>query len=389
MIDRVRFESFKSLASVTLDFGPLTVLVGPNGCGKSSVLQGMELLAKVVAEHGQPYHRLLGIFSGLREPGRLAPERPTQMLFSMRETQGDDLQLRVLIPAPTENRPDNGSPRFTVSVNGPAGQIAVTAPSALGKRAEQTKALAHPRLTRFGSLVYLHLDASEMIKTSSTDDEEPRVGANGSGLGSALAWMAGAAPDTLTSIATDLAKAVPGVRRILTYRERITERVMEQISIDGQPVWRPVDRARMGDRFAIEFDVGGPVPADLLSEGTVLALGLLTKLHEPDRPRLVLLDDIDRGLHIDAQSKLVEVLRELMEHDPELQIVCTTHSPYLLDRFDPAEVRVLSLDANRHTQALPLTAHPEFDKWKFGVQTGELWAALGSAWVAGPEGLPK
>ena len=106
-------------------------------------------------------------------------------------------------------------------------------------------------------------------------------------------------------------------------------------------------------------------------------------------PRLVLLDDIERGLHIEAQARLVDVLRSLMEIDPELQIVCTTHSPYLLDRFDASEVRVLELDANRHTHAQSLAAHPEFSRWKYGVQTGELWAALGSGWVAGPEEQPK
>lgn len=40
MIDRVHFENFKSLQDVTIDLGRLTALVGPNGCGKSSVLQG-------------------------------------------------------------------------------------------------------------------------------------------------------------------------------------------------------------------------------------------------------------------------------------------------------------------------------------------------------------
>jgi len=113
----------------------------------------------------------------------------------------------------------------------------------------------------------------------------------------------------------------------------------------------------------------------------VLALGLLTKLREPGRPRLFLLDDIDRGLHLGAQVKLVEVLRKLMALDPGLQIVCTTHSPYLLDLFEPAEVRVLALDAERRTHARPLTEHPDFGKWKFGTQTGELWAALGEEWV--------
>lgn len=46
MIDRVHFENFKSLANVTLDFGRFTALVGTNGCGKSSVLQGLHLLSQ-------------------------------------------------------------------------------------------------------------------------------------------------------------------------------------------------------------------------------------------------------------------------------------------------------------------------------------------------------
>lgn len=59
------------------------------------------------------------------------------------------------------------------------------------------------------------------------------------------------------------------------------DQTMDKVTIDGQPIWRPVERSRLGDRFSIEFDDGTEVPADLLSEGTVLALGLLTKLHEP------------------------------------------------------------------------------------------------------------
>ena len=104
-------------------------------------------------------------------------------------------------------------------------------------------------------------------------------------------------------------------------------------------------------------------------------------MREPRRPRLFLLDDLDRGLHIDAQARLVAALRELMRQNPELQIVCSTHSTYLLNLFDPSEVRVLALDEHRATHAKALTAHPEFDRWKYGTQTGELWAALGDAWV--------
>lgn len=373
MLDRVSFKNFKSLRAVTIDLAPLTVLVGPNGSGKSSVLFGIHYLSqlgtpKPVAIHSDGFPEALR----RSNPRRLASnEGPITITLSLRDTNGDELSAAIVIPAP-----DVEDPRlfeFVESVDGLTGH--------LDSKTDRSAFLEHPRRRHFSSIVYLHPDVAVMSRTSTTDDEEPRMAQDGEGLASSLAWLAGAKPDVLHEIATDLKRVVPGVRRILIHRERIVGRSMERISIDGQPVWRPVDRSQIGDRFSIEFDDGREVPSDLLSEGTVLALGLLTKLHEPERPRVVLLDDIDRGLHIGAQAKLVAVLRDLMRLDPELQIVCTTHSTYLLDLFEPSEVRVLDLDANRATHAKPLTAHPDFEKWRFGTQTGELWAAFGDAWV--------
>jgi predicted ATPase len=237
------------------------------------------------------------------------------------------------------------------------------------------------KVQRLTSAAYLTLDPSKMVKASVPDAGTPEMQVDGGGLASVLAWMKGAAEDEIALVTKDLCRVVPGVKRIRTFRQEIARRKHQKLDVDGQPVWRSVDEKVLGDRFELEFDDGHSVPADLLSEGTVLALGLLTKLREPTRPRMILLDDIDRGLHIEAQAKLVTVLRELLEEIPELQIVCTTHSPYLLDRFKPEEVRLLALDEKRHTKALTLTEHPEYEKWKFGTQTGELWAALGDGWV--------
>ena len=44
MIDIVRFKNFKALRDVTVLLGQLTVLVGPNASGKTSVLQGLDYL---------------------------------------------------------------------------------------------------------------------------------------------------------------------------------------------------------------------------------------------------------------------------------------------------------------------------------------------------------
>ncbi len=391
MIDRVHFENFKSLKDVTIDLGRLTVLVGPNGCGKSSVLQGIHLLSQTglarkatERKKAQGWHRFSAIFGGARDPRRLtSPDRPTSLRFAMRDIGGDELSLAIVVPAISDEDPTGERFEFQVAVAGPEGALSSFIPPKKGENASLV--LDHPRVRQFVSVVYLHLNATEMTSTSIPEDEKPRMRFDGSGLASTLAWMKGAAEEDLAEITRDLGRIVPGVRRIRTLRESVLQRSMEKLSVDNQPVWRPIEKAVIGDRFEIEFDDGSAIPADLLSEGTVLALGLITKLREPKRPRLVLLDDIDRGLHIEAQAKLVQVLRDLLKLDPDLQILCTTHSPYLLDLFEPGEVRVLALDDKRHAHALALSAHPEFSKWRFGTQTGELWAALGDAWVAGAQ----
>ena len=47
-ITRVRFAGLRTAASVELDLGGLTVLIGPNGVGKSSLIEGFELLRRVM-----------------------------------------------------------------------------------------------------------------------------------------------------------------------------------------------------------------------------------------------------------------------------------------------------------------------------------------------------
>lgn len=383
MIDRVHFENFKSLQDVTLDLGRLTALVGANGCGKTSVLQGLHLLSQTGAtastdrDPKQPLGRFASIYDGPRAPERLIYRgRAGEITLAARHIDGDELRVTIHVTHPESRTP--AASGFEVRVDPPpALQCRVPPPELSMASWDRVYAvLDHGRVQKFVPTAYLRLDATEMARTTVQEDEVPAMASDGGGLSTVLAWMKGAAEDELAQITSDLRQVVPGVKRIRTFRARVDAPGKAFAQELGIPV-----RAQFGDRFALEFDDGSEVPADLLSEGTVLALGLLTKLRERMRPRLILLDSIARGLHLGAQAKLVQVLRALMKLDPELQIVCTTHSPYLLDLFEPAEVRVLALDAERRTHARPLTEHPEFGKWKFGTQTGELWAALGEDWV--------
>ncbi len=46
MIHSIRLQNFKGIRDVEVGLERLTVFVGPNGSGKTSILQGLELLAQ-------------------------------------------------------------------------------------------------------------------------------------------------------------------------------------------------------------------------------------------------------------------------------------------------------------------------------------------------------
>jgi len=47
MFQRLTIKNFKSLKDITLDFAQFTTLIGENSCGKSTVLQGIDLLSSL------------------------------------------------------------------------------------------------------------------------------------------------------------------------------------------------------------------------------------------------------------------------------------------------------------------------------------------------------
>jgi predicted ATP-binding protein involved in virulence len=95
----------------------------------------------------------------------------------------------------------------------------------------------------------------------------------------------------------------------------------------------------------------------------------------------VLLDDFDRALHPMAQRQLVTCVKDMLEQRADLQFVCTTHSPYVLDLFDAEDVRVLRADQRGLTQARRLTEHPEWKDWKETLKAGEFWSYVGEDWL--------
>jgi len=57
VLKQAQFTNYRCLRSVSIDFGPLTVLVGPNACGKTTVLKGIQPLQELCAEDAWHHSR--------------------------------------------------------------------------------------------------------------------------------------------------------------------------------------------------------------------------------------------------------------------------------------------------------------------------------------------
>ncbi len=139
----------------------------------------------------------------------------------------------------------------------------------------------------------------------------------------------------------------------------------------------------------LDYEGAPDIPAHLASDGTILVLGLLAGLLGPSQPNLILVDDLELGLHPKAQRKLIPLLRTILSENQDLQIIATTHSPYVVDELEPKEVRITWAGEDGVTQCARLDSHPEFERWKDEMWPGEFWSLVGEQWVANGQGPVK
>ncbi len=97
-------------------------------------------------------------------------------------------------------------------------------------------------------------------------------------------------------------RLISRLRRIRFRKARVYQTESELVRFGRDTVNRSIRRPYQGELILLDFEHAENVSARTASEGTILILGLLTVLLGPTRPRILLLDDIDHGLHPLAQK---------------------------------------------------------------------------------------
>lgn len=354
MIRNVFFHHFKAYRSLDLDLEPFTVLVGPNASGKTTLLEGLRL-ATEIARQGLGRNRVYLNQDDLLSEGT---EPPLEMRLSgiwngTRET------IRI-----------TGEPKQDASKE-EKWRFAVTGP-------------AEPRSIRdaFSATAILHFESRRLAESSYSEEEVPRVDSDGAGLASVLAHLKLTDNERFDAIEQALKQVIPTVRRVRVERAAVQQTTVRKLAIDEQKHEVSERRTLWGNRIVFDMKGAEGVSASVAGEGTLMVLGLLAVVMGPMKARLVLLDDVELALHPAAQSELIKVIRAIQRQDPELQIVATSHSPFILNYLDAGETRITVLANDGFARCVPLVTHPEFEQWKDLMRPGEFWSTVGERWIS-------
>jgi predicted ATPase len=330
MITRIEIDGFKSFLDFELDVPPFLALVGPNSSGKSNLFDAVEFndigipdmqTALLKSRRGRPHE----LFHQVAK-GRPVNEISITVHRLVHLPEGLVKVIRSSeVELPEDGHPINGTYSFNVSGVDDEGQLTQAVRDRLSSEIdaawnESNGEFDRELFTRIQSAMgdergYVP-DPRAMRQLASAADLRP-MARDGANLAAVLGRMRGS--EAFSDLTVDLAALIPDLVEIVPELDEKRKEWSFELVIDGQ----------------------GPVPSTLLSDGTLRILGLLAALHDPDHAGVLMIEEIENGLH---PSRLAELLRRILERvtdldDPDSldrplrQVILTSHSPVVVSEI--------------------------------------------------------
>ncbi|MGD0614652.1 MAG: AAA family ATPase [Verrucomicrobiota bacterium] len=278
MITSIQFKNFKALRDATLPLSQFTLIVGPNGSGKSTVFKGLQELAR-------PHSH----YQALVTAGQTQPV----YLGALWGDQGNEVIAEVLWPkdrAPTAQSLRNlrfkgGSPQD-----------------------DFLKALVSCQTFSFDATV---------IASPVQLMPNAQMTTQGGNLAVVLDRLRDQNPERFEALNKELERWLPEFDRVLFETPSAGQRAICLRTSSG----------------------GYTIKASDLSQGSLIALAVLTLTYLPKPPPLVCFEEPDHGLHPRLLRDVHDAIYRLAypgsfgEKREAVQVIATTHNPYFLDLF--------------------------------------------------------
>jgi predicted ATPase len=324
MIKSIHFTNFKLLRNSELPLERFTIIIGPNGSGKTTAMHGLYF----AGHYRHPFNTYPHI-ENMLSAGIDPKTQPVVQIEVKWETQ-----------AITRNTWKDGvlqpfDPRTMGISNEDYGKLLAI-------------------LQRF-QIFSLH--APSIIQATELS-QHIQLGHDGGNLAVVLDQMRDRHPERFERLNEELGRWLPEFDRILFSTPRTGERAFSL-------------RMRKGQH---------PIDASSISQGTILALTILTVAYLPDPPPIVCFEEPDRGLHPRLLRDVKEAMYRLSypenygeEREP-VQVIATTHSPYMLDQYrdHPQEV-VIAQKLEDNVKFERLSDRSDLDEILKESHLGDLW----------------
>jgi predicted ATPase len=375
-IEGLRVRNYRALRDLQFDkLTPLTVLLGANGSGKSTVFDVFAFLAECFNDGLRKAWDRRGRFRELRSrdaDGTILieiryRERPTSPIITYHleideKTRGPvvsheylrwrrgrhgkpfsflDYELgrgRVV----SGEQPEASDQRVDRPLSGPD----VLAVSTLGQLAENPRVIALRNFITSWHLSYL--SASE-TRGNPTAGAEERLSQTGDNLPNVMQYLSEQHPERLEQIFETMQRRVPRL-----------EKVTHEILADGRLMLLFKDAP---------FTT--PVLSKFASDGTLKMLAYLTLLYDPLPPQLIGIEEPENYLH---PRLLPELAEECDQAAGRAQLLVTTHSPFLIDPLSPLQVWMLYREADGYTRSRRISDIAGIREFvDHGATLGDLW----------------
>ena len=369
MLQKVSIQNFKSLKDVTLELQKVNLLIGPNNSGKSNFLKALELWGKYISFPNEQ-NRFVKTINDLEE-------------FSFKKKK-DNLKFEVLF-----NNELVGC-NIISSVDGYSGidyKILFdgeTYPTSISSDYSNNHTI---ELSIFNETARIHIRNLERkifedikiykINPQSFINAQPISGIpnrflleDGSNMVAFLDFLKDEHKNLYRSLEQDLSKCIP-----------------EFIDINLKTVISPDNDKRSYKKWGLgnEFD---KYWADELSEGTLYFLALLCIVHQPNPPKLLLLEEPEKGIHPRRIHEIMKFIFQLAE-DKDIQVIMTSHNEHVLEEFAiiPEAVFIFDKDEEGATQVKNLKRdvidRSNENARRIGIEPIDFTDNIGENWFMG------
>ena len=403
MLKRIKVSGYKSLRNVEVELQPLSVLFGPNGAGKSNFLDALQLLSKLATSRtlkdafeppyrGKPLESFSFGSEGMR--GLLNSERQSFSIevdveLSPAVIDAVNRQIREMKRTSPEDEEDASSPkklakvtekalryRIEVEILPKSGLLRVSDEylTALNRKGEPT-GKRKPFLERVGKRLHLrmegqahptyyerHLDHS-ILSLPNYPPHYPHLVAMRRELESWFFFyfeprerMRAAGPVKevrhIGLMGEELAAFLNTLKAVDPPQFKAVEKALRTILPNVEGIDVEVDE--VGEVELKLRENGVPIPARLLSEGTLRVLGLLALAGAKEQPSLIGFEEPENGIH-PRRIQLVAELLKTRASLGETQYIVTTHSPLLPDLMPDDSLFVCKRSSEGETTIEPFS----------------------------------